>query len=549
MPSSRPKLREPESEATARASEQVIYEEIWRQSLEVRRAEHEAAAVVRQLQNSMKKSQVMRMANYHWLIAFDNAFREGCGFGLQMFVPSRRVGLLQPNERRFLAPVHCVMTNEIRNRSFIMNKDTREKRIEVMNKSDGKNRRVPTLHQIVDCGSLGLAAANFLVHGPPRLRGTLCFDIFHRVQSSWSDGVVRSGMIILKLELAAYGRFKMQPYNKDGVHDQLQPMAADFFERCAPNALIWQIFYPRICRCRRLMNDPRYGSDEHIHEVFEMTKANLTGGGRGCNVRTGRWWNVEQRAAEDLPKRAEVLMLGIETGLRKGWWPTLEASPAFREVIPDPPAAASDALPAAAGEDHKEEGEGDDPEGAAEGAVSMAAARKEVADRRQKSEGTIRYILRLISRGVNMRMWDVLELTSRPLREAFGAMEVAFTTVDGVAESMDTLCSTWFPDVVASMLSAWGSGSYAENLGFSASMEVEPSPGDGKVLLASWRLTLETVGSLMYIYWHYQQAPWLFLKLCKRETQDATLQRLKSVWEYAHILKKIQRITLSPAST
>ena len=77
MPSSRPRLREPESEATARASEQVIYEEIWRQSLEVRRAEHEAAAVVRQLQNSMKKSQVMRMANYHWLIAFDNAFREG----------------------------------------------------------------------------------------------------------------------------------------------------------------------------------------------------------------------------------------------------------------------------------------------------------------------------------------------------------------------------------------------------------------------------------------------------------------------------------------
>ncbi|CAK0881064.1 unnamed protein product [Prorocentrum cordatum] len=126
-----------------------------------------------------------RLANKYSLMATDNALRGGLGCsGLSEFKPSHVVGRLGPDEERYMvplaslpAPLQAGACSRVQ-RSCVRNLTTGVRRLEV---AWGKPR--PSLHSVIDMGSIGFPAKMHLYFNPKKdrcIRGSLEMDPAHR---------------------------------------------------------------------------------------------------------------------------------------------------------------------------------------------------------------------------------------------------------------------------------------------------------------------------------------------------------------------------------
>ena len=109
------------------------------------------------------------------------------------------------------------------------------------------------------------------------------------------------------------------------------------------------------------MNNPHFGTDEHMHSLYSEVLAEIVSNTRGAGVRTGRWWSIEEGAEHKLGKRGGDAMILAHMGVQKGWWPRYAASPMLASDVAKMPIGA----PPAEGEDEER-----DEAGAGDGAAS-----------------------------------------------------------------------------------------------------------------------------------------------------------------------------------
>ena len=507
----RPLERELSARQQAFAERQAKSTTCWQDSLKLTAAAKPKAAP--------KAKAASRMTNYKWVIAFDHQWKQGCGHSLGDWLVAEPLARLPPSYVRVL--VNAWDPEESRDRPRCFLKHDPSGFIRTSPELDVFAR--PAVHSSCDVGTIGNVGFNYLYYGPPHLNGTLTFDILHRFCCCWTDGVGAAGLHVQRLEMAIYAKFRTGPFNKDSCHDQMVACAKELVQlfpshECLP----WQLFYSRCAKERNRHLDAAFGSEEHSKELHAEVVSEMISEASGGSVRKGRWWNIEERADEALPRRGGDAMTLTHMGVKKKWWSSISASPLLRDdaqpmpVGPPPLESADEA-------DDQEEGgdQGVVDDAPSETGCSLAKARKTIQEHRDESSGTLHFVARMLMNPVNMQLWTGLAVAARPFRVRFSKIHTAFSTRSGTKHMMDSIVmGDFIADTIADALNMFTSLDFAAELGVSVEFGLEPSEMNQKVLRCMWSLVMHTCGSLSALHGHYQRIPAKFLGLLRDDKTD-----------------------------
>eukprot|EP00974_Lingulodinium_polyedra_P103702 10037820-Lingulodinium_polyedra.AAC.1 len=105
--------------------------------------------------DATKALQKERMANYHWCIAFDAAWREGTGHGLSMFMPETKLQWPSEGENWTLEELECPVSGQMVVKACIENKQ--KVKTPALQYAGGQlTGCTPVLHMVCDVGSIGM---------------------------------------------------------------------------------------------------------------------------------------------------------------------------------------------------------------------------------------------------------------------------------------------------------------------------------------------------------------------------------------------------------
>jgi len=153
-----------------------------------------------------------RVANKHCLMAVDWALLKCNGWGLAAFLPAKAVGPLPEGGRRYFAETKCPISKEPRRRACVT-MGSQNRWFEVPHRVvEGAHWR-PTLHLTQDMGSASWQGGVWLVNGLG-IRGTISWDRFHRHQCDQMDACAESGLMLVRLEMAAWLALRRGPSAK-----------------------------------------------------------------------------------------------------------------------------------------------------------------------------------------------------------------------------------------------------------------------------------------------------------------------------------------------
>ena len=107
----------------------------------------------------------------------------------------------------------------------------------------------PVLHLSADQAAGGFQGLNWLVHGL-QLRATHCWDLFHRIHNDWIDALQESGLLLIRLEYRNVVKLRHGPYKGQGNHEVLRSAAAEFFECCSHENVLFQLLGSRFIKKR-----------------------------------------------------------------------------------------------------------------------------------------------------------------------------------------------------------------------------------------------------------------------------------------------------------
>ena len=256
-----------------------------------------------------------------------------------------------------------------------------------------------------------------------RLRGTISWDIFHRLSCDAQDACNESGLTIIKLEMASVLGLRRGPWGKEGNHEALVGAAREMFQRLgAEQNPLLEFFYEQICE--DLSDKPLdQGSPQHYEKIWALCRKHLLDEAViGHAPKQSRWWSVESLARRQKQLRSMTLMLLVYVGIKRKWWKELDTCPLFTGAVGESgepePAAGPGAPPAT---------EADEDQPAAQ-RVSVAQGRAEVRKRRAQVASQMQYACRVLCRRRSLLLFDGMEHMTRPLEAAFGKMMSAVQT-------------------------------------------------------------------------------------------------------------------------
>eukprot|EP00971_Amphidinium_carterae_P249494 4952219-Amphidinium_carterae.1 len=114
------------------------------------------------------------------------------GFSVASYLPKLVCGALHVGARRYLAAVESPQREKQVLRSCIEESDG-SRYLELPRQSVNGEEVLPTLHMVLDQGSIGWPLGLYVVYGL-RCRATVHFDIWHRVHNDWNLALKHCGL-------------------------------------------------------------------------------------------------------------------------------------------------------------------------------------------------------------------------------------------------------------------------------------------------------------------------------------------------------------------
>ena len=284
----------------------------------------QSAAAAAQQVAAICGKEVARKANLHYGLAFEKAMAMGIGITMDKFVPAQPLGPLGPTEIRYLQDIDSPLLGR-QTRSCIKNHETGSKRVEYpVTMLDGRVHE-PTLYTSSDRGSLGRVFFDFSVHGLG-LRQVHQYDFFHIVEGFKKDSYSDVSLKLKKLEAATSYRCLGGAYGTCSFFLQIQRAATAFFANNDSTNDVYGVCYARICDDRKISYEIRSRSS-HREELWRVLPSSGFLHAVGFMPVLGRWGDFEEKHESIKPDRSVILMITIDMGLKKKWWPSISKSP------------------------------------------------------------------------------------------------------------------------------------------------------------------------------------------------------------------------------
>ena len=271
-----------------------------------------------------------RLANHDFIVHLDNQFRKSSGkWGLSLFLPSAPPRPLKNSENRYMVMAPCPLEKRSRLRACIKDMLKGTKRFEVPLKVTANGRENHIWHVCQDMGSVGWVAVNWLLYGPPALRGSQQWDRLHRLHNDWLEGIAYAGLTLTRLEFANVMKARCGPFNRASNHRKLVAAAKEMKETCSERNAVFESLYTDIASDLGMDGDADYGSPAHMRRCWDQTLEILIGQQQGEPGRLGRWNSFEVLGRRFLgnPGPHAMLMLLVYYGWRRSWWLNLNESP------------------------------------------------------------------------------------------------------------------------------------------------------------------------------------------------------------------------------
>lgn len=286
-------------------------------------------------QRKVKALNDPNLANIHDLKAWDHAWAESVGFGLQRFLAEQRCGALGADHRRFfvdvgkLPPALQASANGRVKRACVKEPD-QAARLEVLWSSP---RNI--LHTWLDMGSIGWPArhAAYLSHG---LRGSFGFDPAHRRWDNCLNSLNGSGLGLMRLEILLVQTFLSGPWHGDGNFGKLLDAAEEWVKSSTPEDPVFVETYPRIVQHLTGGKPPHnYGTDEHKAEVWRSIPDQVQRFVYGVNTKMNRWFQLVKRHQSMKQYWALVAAVCMYCCVSKGYFSTLAETPYHQHTAND----------------------------------------------------------------------------------------------------------------------------------------------------------------------------------------------------------------------
>ncbi|CAE7361311.1 unnamed protein product, partial [Symbiodinium microadriaticum] len=253
----------------------------------------------------------------------DNAFQKAFGWGISEYLPERPVRALHTGETRYFVSMVAPGEEQERRRSCI-DHGNGQRSFELPHKIVDGRVHAPVLHLSADQAAGGFQGLNWLVHGL-QLRATHCWDLFHRIHNDWIDALQESGLLLIRLEYRNVVKLRHGPYKGQGNHEVLRSAAAEFFECCSHENVLFQLLYDDIVQAsEHLRSMPNVGTDEHMQYVWEWARRQHAGRSCGSDPKRSRWWQFETASAAAIDFRYLDLLVLVWLGCRRKWWKTTD---------------------------------------------------------------------------------------------------------------------------------------------------------------------------------------------------------------------------------
>lgn len=216
-------------------------------------------------------------------------------------------------------------TGAPRRRSCIRN-GAGETFYEVNHEYDEDARRLPrpTLHMLLDQGSVGWVGAQWLVLFP-HIRGTVDHDACHRRSNDGRAALQETGLLLVVLQWCTMMNMLCGPWQSNAFFGDLPGCVED--DAMVPSLkAVFSFLYEEVCR-DRADDSPDLGSDAHFEKAFARMRATPILQRKGERVRMLRWFAWMRRAQEIIPHLNELLVVLLSVGISRRWWRSLADTP------------------------------------------------------------------------------------------------------------------------------------------------------------------------------------------------------------------------------
>jgi hypothetical protein len=218
--------------------------------------------------------------------------------GLTAFVPAQKVGALAITEKRFYVkvsdmPLEMVAASAGREvRSCIVDLTTKTTRLEVL-----WTEKRPSLFTVTDCGGQAFQGKHCLFKRDQLgLRGDALYDPPHRKVRNVSLAENRSGLRHAKMEWLIVQRFLGGPYGSHANLVMVQEGSKQYFAAFDHTEAIFGACYEIICLAFYKGRLPaNFGSDDHMRQVWELTRNNPMIAAASWKSAQGRWFTFGKR--------------------------------------------------------------------------------------------------------------------------------------------------------------------------------------------------------------------------------------------------------------
>lgn len=462
-----------------------------------------------------------RLANQHFVVALDNAIARGLGLeGLRHFMPRLRCEPLAANERRYLVAHKTGSQQVAKERCCVENKDTKERRFEVIVVEKLGQRYSPALHMKADQGPIGWPAFQWLRHRVG-LRMTLCFDPHHRLMRDIAGAVSRANLHGVKIDFGLVLNVALGPWSGDAHFGTIQGGAAQMRQEVDHNWMVFQALYPEVC-AEMGIKKSAMGSAEHMAFVWARVLECPLFAKTGMGVKFGRWFQWEDKSCQVFGHRTSFLLLLLFIGTKKGWWKTLMASPLFQADLEDADDVGEDGGVAGVGVEAPRQ--------------TVATSNESLRKRRGSCKNGLHLACKILSDRVVRRVHRGMVRLLGPARKFHGESLVKGKTRAGAFHlKIDMWKGAWH-EVTGETLRLFMSSQFLEEVEF-----LDPEGGpydeaelleDNMVLKALYAFLLEVVGGTELTNMHYMKVPpFAFVGLLSDEASQAQcLSSLCDMW-------------------
>eukprot|EP00971_Amphidinium_carterae_P110299 2185300-Amphidinium_carterae.2 len=352
-------------------------------------------------------SEACRKWNRVLLRRLDGVLHTCLGFGLASFIPKSRCQELREGARRYLAEVVHPESGVKVSRSCIEEQDG-SRRMELPRVCVNGQEKLPALHMTLDQGSIGWPLGLYIVYGL-HVRGTVNFDIWHRVHNDWGLALKHMGLTTVKAAGQVALKMRGAPWASCHFHGLLRDYAAQHFTVHRARTPLFDLLYDDMSRSFGYTGkiEAERESDHALQSCWSACGSALEGASVGARVKLSRWFQHEQRSREVLKDRWPLVYILLSLGIERKWWSCVEQSPLMVCC-----ADAGDASETAQGGNDGGDQEGLPEEGDVD-ASEVSAGRKRKGgekDESKKKESNSASILKsvtgMLCDDIAMRLWS-----------------------------------------------------------------------------------------------------------------------------------------------